>query len=68
MLTGISNGEELPRAYIVPQSQEKATPDAAEGIKKWLAERVSKAKRLEGGVYFLEAIPKNPVSRPRSSF
>lgn len=56
------NGDEAPRAYIVPQTPEKATPEVAESIKKWLAERVSKHKRLEGGVHFLEAIPKNPVS------
>ncbi|KAF2269833.1 4-coumarate-CoA ligase-like protein [Lojkania enalia] len=57
------NGEELPRAYIVPQSPAKATPEAAEHIKNWLAARVSKAKRLEGGVYFIDAIPKNPSGK-----
>jgi 4-coumarate--CoA ligase len=56
------NGDELPRAYIVPQTPEKATPEVAESIKKWLAERVSKHKRLEGGVHFIDAVPKNPVS------
>jgi 4-coumarate--CoA ligase len=59
------NGDEAPRAYIVPQTPEKATPEVAESIKAWLAERVSKHKRLEGGVHFVEAIPKNPVSAPR---
>ncbi|KAH7132286.1 4-coumarate-CoA ligase-like protein [Dendryphion nanum] len=58
-----SDGEELPRAYIVPQSQEKATPEVAQKIRSWLAERVSKAKRLEGGVIFLDAIPKNPSGK-----
>ncbi|KAF2014930.1 acetyl-CoA synthetase-like protein [Aaosphaeria arxii CBS 175.79] len=57
------DGEEYPRAYIVPQSQDKATPQAANGIKSWLAERVSKAKRLEGGVHFIDAIPKNPSGK-----
>ncbi|KAH5583076.1 hypothetical protein HBI24_107880 [Parastagonospora nodorum] len=56
-------GDEAPRAYIVPQNPEKATPETAESIKKWLAERVSKHKRLEGGVIFLEAIPKNPSGK-----
>lgn len=56
------NGDELPRAYIVPQTPEKATPEVAEEIKKWLAERVSRHKRLEGGVHFIDAVPKNPVS------
>ncbi|KAF2788927.1 4-coumarate-CoA ligase-like protein [Melanomma pulvis-pyrius CBS 109.77] len=58
-----NNGEELPRAYIVPQLPDRATPEVAEGIKKWLAERVSKAKRLEGGVHFIDAIPKNPSGK-----
>jgi acyl-coenzyme A synthetase/AMP-(fatty) acid ligase len=53
----------VPRAYITPQSQDKATPEAAEEIKKWLAERVSKHKRLEGGVHFVDAIPKNPSGK-----
>ncbi|KAF2709871.1 4-coumarate-CoA ligase-like protein [Pleomassaria siparia CBS 279.74] len=58
-----NDGEELPRAYIVPQSADKATTEAAEAIKKWLAERVSRAKRLEGGVHFIEVIPKNPSGK-----
>ncbi|OAK95611.1 acetyl-CoA synthetase-like protein [Phaeosphaeriaceae sp. SRC1lsM3a] len=57
------NGDEAPRAYIVPQTPEKATQEVAESIKKWLAERVSKHKRLEGGVHFVEAIPKNPSGK-----
>jgi hypothetical protein len=46
----------------VPQTPEKATPELAEGIRSWLAERVSRHKRLEGGVHFVDAVPKNPVS------
>ncbi|KAF1849504.1 4-coumarate-CoA ligase-like protein [Cucurbitaria berberidis CBS 394.84] len=57
------NGDELPRAYIMPQSQDKATPETAENIKKWVAERVSRHKRLEGGVHFIEAVPKNPSGK-----
>ncbi|KAI4650852.1 hypothetical protein J4E93_003209 [Alternaria ventricosa] len=58
-----ANGDELPRAYIMPQSPDKATPETAENIKKWLAERVSRHKRLEGGVHFIDAIPKNPSGK-----
>lgn len=57
-----SNGDEAPRAYIMPQNPDKATPELAEAIKAWLAERVSRHKRLEGGVHFIDAVPKNPVS------
>jgi len=60
ILTEASNGEELPRAYIVPQSPQRATPGVGESIKRWLAERVSRHKRLEGGVHFIDAVPKNP--------
>ena len=47
----------------MPQSQESATPETAEKIKKWLAERVSRHKGLEGGVNFIDAIPKNPSGK-----
>ncbi|KAH8722725.1 hypothetical protein GQ44DRAFT_751280 [Phaeosphaeriaceae sp. PMI808] len=57
------DGNELPRAYVVPQTPEKATPEVAEGIKSWLAERVSRHKRLEGGVHFVDAVPKNPSGK-----
>jgi acyl-coenzyme A synthetase/AMP-(fatty) acid ligase len=46
----------------MPQDASKATPELAEAIKAWLAERVSRHKRLEGGVHFIDAVPKNPVS------
>ncbi|KAF1835166.1 4-coumarate-CoA ligase-like protein [Decorospora gaudefroyi] len=57
------NGDELPRAYIMPQSMDKATPETAGNIKAWLAERVSRHKRLDGGVYFIDAVPKNPSGK-----
>ncbi|KAF1945948.1 4-coumarate-CoA ligase-like protein [Clathrospora elynae] len=57
------DGDEQPRAYIMPQSQEKATQETAASIKAWLAERVSRHKRLEGGVHFINAIPKNPSGK-----
>ncbi|KAH7386115.1 4-coumarate-CoA ligase-like protein [Pyrenochaeta sp. MPI-SDFR-AT-0127] len=61
---GVTNdGQELPRAYIVPQSQDRATPEVAENIKAWLAERVSRHKRLEGGVQFVDSVPKNPSGK-----
>ena len=63
MLTIHRNGEELPRAYIMLQSPDKATPETAEKIKAWLADRVSRHKRLEGGVHFIDAIPKNPSGK-----
>lgn len=53
------NGDELPRAYVVLKPGQKG--DAKE-VQDWLAKRVSKHKRLTGGVIFVESVPKNPVS------
>ncbi|KAI8943118.1 hypothetical protein NX059_001149 [Plenodomus lindquistii] len=58
-----NNGDELPRAYIMPQSPDRATPEVAENIKSWIAEKVSRHKRLEGGVHFIDAVPKNPSGK-----
>ncbi|KZL83645.1 amp-binding enzyme [Colletotrichum incanum] len=54
------NGEEFPRAYIVRSPGTNAT---GEEIAKWLEERVSKHKRLKGGVAFTDVIPKNPSGK-----
>ncbi|KND93723.1 putative 4-coumarate--CoA ligase 2 [Tolypocladium ophioglossoides CBS 100239] len=51
------DGNEWPRAYVVIQ-------DASHGrvlpgnIKDWIASRVAKHKRLEGGVVFVDEVPK----------
>ncbi|KAA8621779.1 4-coumarate-CoA ligase 2 [Pyrenophora tritici-repentis] len=58
-----ANDTELPRAYIVLKTADKKTAATAEKIKSWLAERVSKFKRLEGGVHFVDTIPKNPTGK-----
>ncbi|KAL2202914.1 4-coumarate-CoA ligase [Sarocladium strictum] len=51
------NGNEWPRAYVVIQdaSKGKVTPQA---IADWLIPRVSKHKRLVGGVVFVDEVPK----------
>ena len=53
------NGGEVPRAYVVLKEGQKG--DERE-VQEWLAKRVSKHKRLVGGVSFVDVIPKNPVS------
>lgn len=52
-------GEEYPRAYVVRRQGAKLKEQE---VAEWLATRVSKHKRLVGGVVFLDAVPKNPVS------
>lgn len=48
---------EFPRAYVVrkPSSGRSLTEEA---VKKYLAERLIYYKRLDGGVVFVDAIPK----------
>lgn len=58
-LTIRSKGEELPRAYLVKREDQKVEP---QDIQEFMNSRVAKHKRLAGGVMFVDAIPKNPVS------
>lgn len=59
-VVGIVAGvEERPRAYIVKVPG--ATASEME-ISAWITQRVVHYKRLEGGVVFVDAIPKTPVS------
>jgi 4-coumarate--CoA ligase len=59
MLTISRKGEELPRAYLVRRADQKVE---AQDIQEFMNSKVAKHKRLAGGVVFVEAIPKNPVS------
>jgi acyl-CoA synthetase (AMP-forming)/AMP-acid ligase II len=56
---------ELPRAYVVrrPGSDEKALTE--EDAKEWVASKLARYKRLEGGVRFVDAIPKNASGKVR---
>jgi acyl-CoA synthetase (AMP-forming)/AMP-acid ligase II len=58
---GVPGGEgsELPRAYVVrkPGADEKALTE--EVVKEWVGSKLASYKRLEGGVRFVDAIPKN---------
>ncbi|TVY54449.1 4-coumarate--CoA ligase-like 7 [Lachnellula cervina] len=53
-------GEEVPRAYVVPKEGEAVEGQQVAG---WLAERVSRYKRLSGGVVLVDAVPKNPSGK-----
>jgi 4-coumarate--CoA ligase len=54
-------GEEVPRAYVVVQPSEKGNVGEKD-VAEWLAGKVSRYKRLVGGVVFVDVVPKNPVS------
>lgn len=53
------DGEEYPRAYILKTEGSKVTEKE---IAEWVEGKVTRYKRLKGGVKFIDAIPKNPVS------
>ena len=52
-------GEEVPRAYLVKSEGARVTESE---VAKWMESRVSRHKRLTGGVVFVDVVPKNPVS------
>lgn len=54
----IRNGEEHPRAYCV---KALGRDISEQDVAKWMETKVSKNKRLTGGVKFVDAISKNPV-------
>ncbi|BFG02828.1 probable 4-coumarate--CoA ligase 3 [Drosophila madeirensis] len=53
------NGE-APRAIVVLRQGQQAT---AEDIAAYVAERVAHYKKLEGGVIFVDEVPKNPTGK-----
>lgn len=57
------DGDEAPRAYVVRQADEKSQNIKPEEIESFVAERVTRYKRLKGGVVFLDVIPKNPSGK-----
>lgn len=54
------NNDEAPRAYIVVKPGKSAT---AEEITTFMEGKVSRIKRITGGVVFLDSIPKNPSGK-----
>lgn len=57
------DGDERPRAYIVLQSDKKSQKTLQEDIVKFVEARVSRHKRVTGGVVYLDAISKNPSGK-----
>lgn len=50
---------ELPRAYIVLKDSEKDNEETKSEIYEWVKERVAPYKRLDGGIVFIEEVPKS---------
>lgn len=58
---GVVRGDaELPRAYVVRRPESAAAKDLTEeAVKNYCAGKLAKYKSLEGGVAFVDAIPRN---------
>jgi hypothetical protein len=58
---GVPSGgdSDLPRAYVVRVSGSNTKVLTEEVVKEWVGSRLARYKRLEGGVEFVDAIPKN---------
>ncbi|KAI0134443.1 hypothetical protein BJ170DRAFT_200423 [Xylariales sp. AK1849] len=54
------NGEEYPRAYIVPNP---ALKTSEKDIATWMQKKVIRYKWLKGGVVFVPEVPKNPSGK-----
>lgn len=54
-----ANGSELPRAYIVRRPGEEGSKMDEKQVNEWMTTKLASYKRLDGGVVFLDVIPKN---------
>ncbi|KAK4544179.1 hypothetical protein LTR36_004389 [Oleoguttula mirabilis] len=54
--------EELPRAYVVLKDGAKGKVSEKD-IQDWTAQHVAKHKRLDGGVKFIDEVPKSPSGK-----
>jgi len=50
---------ELPRAYVVLKEDETSSNVSEESIYSWVKEQVAPYKRLDGGIVFVDEIPKS---------
>ncbi|KDE04365.1 hypothetical protein MVLG_05244 [Microbotryum lychnidis-dioicae p1A1 Lamole] len=58
-----ADATEFPRAYIVPDAAQKDDQDLAKKVQKFVADRVAPHKKLRGGVFLLDVIPKSPSGK-----
>ena len=54
----VRGNSELPRAYIVRRQAESDQP-SAQDVLNYMRERLASYKMPEGGIVFIEGIPKN---------
>ena len=57
------NSGELPLACVVLQKKDVQKDKAKKEIYDWVKERVAPFKRLDGGIVFVDSIPKSPSGK-----
>ncbi|KAL9108242.1 MAG: hypothetical protein Q9227_006980 [Pyrenula ochraceoflavens] len=55
--------DERPLAYIVLKEGKEGGQRTKQNVRKWVEERTSRHKWLEGGVEFVDTVPKNPSGK-----
>jgi 4-coumarate--CoA ligase len=59
-IKSLDGSSELPRAYVVRKEGASLTKDE---VRSWVEGRLAKYKKLEGGVSFVDGIPKTPSGK-----
>jgi 4-coumarate--CoA ligase len=65
-VVGIYSDEQVteqPLAYVVLKQNEIPSDELKEEIKNFVSQRVAPHKKLRGGVYFIDKIPKSPSGK-----
>ncbi|GME36183.1 4-coumarate-CoA ligase-like protein [Neofusicoccum parvum] len=62
-VTPTKSGSELPRAYVVRRPGKEGEKLTEKEVRAYVEERLASYKRLEGGVVFLQEIPKSPSGK-----
>ncbi|KAF2455571.1 4-coumarate-CoA ligase [Lineolata rhizophorae] len=57
------HGQELPRAYVVRKEDAKKNGLKESHVVEWIGGKVASHKRLDGGVAFIEEVPKSPSGK-----
>ncbi|KAH8041792.1 hypothetical protein HPB51_017914 [Rhipicephalus microplus] len=68
-VVGVSapDGDQFPAAVVVAKRGHNRDQQLADELKRHVAERNNSSMHLHGGVYFIDALPKNTLGKARSA-
>ncbi|KAH6928110.1 hypothetical protein HPB50_012079 [Hyalomma asiaticum] len=61
------DGDEFPAAVVVTKPGYSRDQELADDLKRYVAERKASLMHLHGGVYFVDALPKNALAKVRAA-